>query len=267
MMTLKLNYIFKDSFGINTTANSDICHLNYQTNRQNNSIFADTPAFNFENTSDTHAKINNLEQNSNRTISTQFSDSFALGPHASSSFHHQSAQTNFILNPFESSLNQMSNEQLYETYDNFKTVQQFSENDWKHIQALNYFTDPVSTQHIFDNIQYKSNQHYYSQTTQPQQFDHQNHPDYIIPTMLPTSSLLVDKSTSLTKDDKTKRKTKKSRVLFSQWQINELEKLFKKQKYVTANEREIISKRLRLNPNQVKIWFQNRRYKIKKKSN
>ncbi len=48
-----------------------------------------------------------------------------------------------------------------------------------------------------------------------------------------------------------KRKIKKSRVLFSQWQINELEKLFKKQKYVTANERELISKRLRLNANQV----------------
>jgi hypothetical protein len=63
-----------------------------------------------------------------------------------------------------------------------------------------------------------------------------------------------------------KRKIKKSRVLFSQWQINELEKLFKKQKYVTSNEREIMAKRLRLHANQVKIWFQNRRYKIKKKN-
>lgn len=59
---------------------------------------------------------------------------------------------------------------------------------------------------------------------------------------------------------------KKSRVLFSQWQVNELEKLFKKQKYVTSNERELMAKRLKLHANQVKIWFQNRRYKIKKKS-
>ncbi len=59
---------------------------------------------------------------------------------------------------------------------------------------------------------------------------------------------------------------KKSRVLFSQWQINELEKLFKKQKYVTSNERDLMAKKLRLHANQVKIWFQNRRYKIKKKS-
>jgi hypothetical protein len=61
-------------------------------------------------------------------------------------------------------------------------------------------------------------------------------------------------------------KTKKTRILFSQWQVNELEKLFKKQKYVTSNERDLISKRLKLTPNQVKIWFQNRRYKVKKRN-
>lgn len=48
------------------------------------------------------------------------------------------------------------------------------------------------------------------------------------------------------------KKQKKSRVLFSQWQINELEKLFKKQKYVTSNERELMAKRLKLQANQVK---------------
>lgn len=47
------------------------------------------------------------------------------------------------------------------------------------------------------------------------------------------------------------KKPKKSRVLFSQWQINELEKLFKKQKYVTSNERELMAKRLKLQANQV----------------
>lgn len=62
------------------------------------------------------------------------------------------------------------------------------------------------------------------------------------------------------------RKPKKSRILFSQWQINELEKLFKKQKYVTSSERELMAKRLKLHANQVKIWFQNRRYKIKKQN-
>jgi hypothetical protein len=61
--------------------------------------------------------------------------------------------------------------------------------------------------------------------------------------------------------------SKKSRVLFSQWQINELEKMFKRQKYVTASEREFTAKRLKLKSNQIKIWFQNRRYKTKKKIN
>jgi hypothetical protein len=58
---------------------------------------------------------------------------------------------------------------------------------------------------------------------------------------------------------------KKTRVLFSQWQINELEKMFKRQKYVTASEREFTARRLKLKSNQIKIWFQNRRYKTKKK--
>jgi hypothetical protein len=60
------------------------------------------------------------------------------------------------------------------------------------------------------------------------------------------------------------KKKKKSRILFSQCQINELEKFFKRQKYISANERILIANRLKLQPNQVKIWFQNRRYKIKK---
>ncbi len=72
---------------------------------------------------------------------------------------------------------------------------------------------------------------------------------------------LIDFSQNATQDNKV---LKKSRVLFSQWQINELEKIFKKQKYVTSNERELIAKRLKLHGNQIKIWFQNRRYKVKK---
>lgn len=56
------------------------------------------------------------------------------------------------------------------------------------------------------------------------------------------------------------KKPKKSRVLFSQWQINELEKLFKKQKYVTSNERELMAKRLKLQANQVR--FRTRNYPI-----
>ncbi|RCN28450.1 homeobox domain protein [Ancylostoma caninum] len=46
--------------------------------------------------------------------------------------------------------------------------------------------------------------------------------------------------------------------------VNELEERFKKQRYVTASEREELANTLGLSATQVKIWFQNRRYKCKR---
>ncbi|CAI9553338.1 unnamed protein product, partial [Staurois parvus] len=57
---------------------------------------------------------------------------------------------------------------------------------------------------------------------------------------------------------------RKRRVLFSQAQVYELEKRFEQQKYLTAPEREQLAKHIHLTPNQVKIWFQNHRYKMKR---
>ncbi|ETE56065.1 Homeobox protein Nkx-2.1, partial [Ophiophagus hannah] len=57
---------------------------------------------------------------------------------------------------------------------------------------------------------------------------------------------------------------RKRRVLFSRTQVQELEKRFEMQKYLTAPEREHLATVTRLTPNQVKIWFQNHRYKLKK---
>ena len=59
---------------------------------------------------------------------------------------------------------------------------------------------------------------------------------------------------------------RKRRVLFSQAQVYELEKRFKMQKYLSAQEREHLANGLNLTPTQVKIWFQNHRYKTKKAS-
>ncbi|KAK9394355.1 thyroid transcription factor 1-like [Crotalus adamanteus] len=59
---------------------------------------------------------------------------------------------------------------------------------------------------------------------------------------------------------------RKRRVLFSRAQVQELEKRFEMQKYLTAPEREHLATITRLTPNQVKIWFQNHRYKLKKLS-
>lgn len=53
-------------------------------------------------------------------------------------------------------------------------------------------------------------------------------------------------------------------MLFSQGQVLELERRFRMQRYLSAPEREVLAKALSLTPTQVKIWFQNRRYKCKR---
>ncbi|XP_077642875.1 homeobox protein Nkx-2.5 isoform X1 [Lonchura striata] len=60
------------------------------------------------------------------------------------------------------------------------------------------------------------------------------------------------------------RKRRKPRVLFSQAQVYELERRFKQQKYLSAPERDHLANVLKLTSTQVKIWFQNRRYKCKR---
>lgn len=57
---------------------------------------------------------------------------------------------------------------------------------------------------------------------------------------------------------------RKPRVLFSQSQVSELERRFRQQRYLSAPEREQLAHILKLTSTQVKIWFQNRRYKCKR---
>lgn len=65
-------------------------------------------------------------------------------------------------------------------------------------------------------------------------------------------------------DDDKPRNRRKPRVLFSQAQVYELERRFKQQRYLSAPEREHLAQILKLTSQQVKIWFQNRRYKMKR---
>ncbi|XP_072289255.1 homeobox protein Nkx-3.1 [Eucyclogobius newberryi] len=60
-------------------------------------------------------------------------------------------------------------------------------------------------------------------------------------------------------------KQKRSRAAFTHLQVMELEKKFNQQKYLSAPERAQLASALRLTETQVKIWFQNRRYKTKRK--
>uniref|UniRef100_A0A1I8AUB8 Homeobox domain-containing protein n=1 Tax=Steinernema glaseri TaxID=37863 RepID=A0A1I8AUB8_9BILA len=57
---------------------------------------------------------------------------------------------------------------------------------------------------------------------------------------------------------------RKRRVLFSQAQVAALEHRFKQQKYLTATERDQLAAAIGLSATQVKIWFQNHRYKCKR---
>ncbi|KJH45897.1 homeobox domain protein [Dictyocaulus viviparus] len=65
-------------------------------------------------------------------------------------------------------------------------------------------------------------------------------------------------------DSNGKRKKRKRRVLFTKGQTYELERRFRTQRYLSAPEREQLAMQIRLTPTQVKIWFQNHRYKTKK---
>jgi hypothetical protein len=73
---------------------------------------------------------------------------------------------------------------------------------------------------------------------------------------------VYDHSTVFGRD---KRK-KKTRTAFTGRQVYELEKKFKVKRYLTAPERSDLAKLLGMSETQVKIWFQNRRTKWKKKS-
>ncbi|EDV28628.1 uncharacterized protein TRIADDRAFT_9561, partial [Trichoplax adhaerens] len=57
---------------------------------------------------------------------------------------------------------------------------------------------------------------------------------------------------------------KKRRILFTKNQTDQLEKRFRQQKYLSAPEREHLANMIKLTPTQVKIWFQNHRYKCKR---
>ncbi|KAK9956927.1 hypothetical protein ABG768_014627 [Culter alburnus] len=71
----------------------------------------------------------------------------------------------------------------------------------------------------------------------------------------------VDRDRESSEDSGKKRKR---RILFSKTQTFELERRFRQQRYLSAPEREHLAKVLHLTPTQVKIWFQNHRYKVKR---
>lgn len=58
---------------------------------------------------------------------------------------------------------------------------------------------------------------------------------------------------------------KRTRAAFSYAQVYELERRFNSQRYLSGTERADLAEALKLTETQVKIWFQNRRYKSKRR--
>uniref|UniRef100_A0A182P3Z1 Homeobox domain-containing protein n=1 Tax=Anopheles epiroticus TaxID=199890 RepID=A0A182P3Z1_9DIPT len=70
---------------------------------------------------------------------------------------------------------------------------------------------------------------------------------------------------TLASEEMPSARKKRSRAAFSHAQVFELERRFAQQRYLSGPERSELAKNLRLTETQVKIWFQNRRYKTKRK--
>ncbi|XP_068689315.1 homeobox protein Nkx-2.2-like isoform X1 [Montipora capricornis] len=77
----------------------------------------------------------------------------------------------------------------------------------------------------------------------------------------PTPSVQLESSK---KEHSESNKKRKRRVLFTKAQTFVLERRFQQQRYLSAPEREELARIVNLTPAQVKIWFQNHRYKYRK---
>ncbi|XP_015782030.1 brain-specific homeobox protein homolog [Tetranychus urticae] len=81
-----------------------------------------------------------------------------------------------------------------------------------------------------------------------------------------SSSSSSTSSTSSILTSGSKIRKKRTRAAFTHAQVYELEKRFSLQKYLSGPERSDLATALKLTETQVKIWFQNRRYKTKRKN-
>ncbi|XP_059047824.1 homeobox protein bagpipe-like [Achroia grisella] len=83
----------------------------------------------------------------------------------------------------------------------------------------------------------------------------------------PSTDSRISNSPNFTINEYTQNggRKKRSRAAFSHAQVYELERRFSQQRYLSGPERADLAVSLKLTETQVKIWFQNRRYKTKRK--
>ncbi|KAF5284271.1 hypothetical protein FQA39_LY04564 [Lamprigera yunnana] len=78
----------------------------------------------------------------------------------------------------------------------------------------------------------------------------------------PNASIQSDE---VARDGSQSGRKKRSRAAFTHAQVFELERRFSQQRYLSGPERADLAHSLKLTETQVKIWYQNRRYKTKRK--
>ncbi len=116
---------------------------------------------------------------------------------------------------------------------------QYDNNDMINTNQVNYLNQHQNAENFNSFNQFNNETLHYNQTNESSS----------------SSAFIMNTNTN---------KKRKRRILFTKQQTCELERRFKLQKYLSAPERENMSRSLGLSATQVKIWFQNHRYKMKK---
>lgn len=193
----------------------------------------------FDNNQDTKARrhsITSLDNESSRKI-----DDVKYKPIVPSSFEHVSnSHKDWALNRINSNIFQAQQQGLYNhpaNLPNFSGIinglyySQFNQNLLNHQQNSFNSANNIGISLANHNSNYQNHHHSI------------HHPHGIL----------------------VKPKKKRSRAAFSHAQVLELERRFNFQRYLSGPERADLAGSLKLTETQVKIWFQNRRYKTKRK--
>ncbi|KAJ8792276.1 hypothetical protein J1605_019968 [Eschrichtius robustus] len=85
-----------------------------------------------------------------------------------------------------------------------------------------------------------------------------------VPTSHPFLSAAAGPRTRKLKKKKNEKEDKRPRTAFTAEQLQRLKAEFQANRYITEQRRQTLAQELSLNESQIKIWFQNKRAKIKK---
>uniref|UniRef100_A0A914H982 Homeobox domain-containing protein n=1 Tax=Globodera rostochiensis TaxID=31243 RepID=A0A914H982_GLORO len=108
---------------------------------------------------------------------------------------------------------------------------------------------------------HQQHHHHHHHQLQQQQQQQQQQQLQLNNAMLPDQSESVEEENSAVKAANKSNK----RVLFAPGQVTKLEQSFKAHQFINKAQRLLLAESTGLQPDQVKIWYQNKRYKLKQK--